>query len=125
MKELDDLGKKRLNSELKNLAEVVNFQLTSDRLFVESTMPIELLSEKIENLIESPIVLKGVGDIKESGVVELMSSNNRKPVQGIVRLVQTDLNVSLVDGTIDDLDAESNYKLTFYENGDLSNEFHK
>lgn len=128
IKDLSEASIKSLEKALASLNGVHkhDYNKTKNTLYVEANIATSVLHEHIEKATNSLVVLKGIGNLMDSGVAEINSEEHRDhhPIRGVIRFVQIDFDNCAIDGTVDGL-SPGDHALTIFENGDLSKGFGK
>ncbi|CAF0912518.1 unnamed protein product [Brachionus calyciflorus] len=121
LKEISNENVKKLNEKLSNLEGIKNYTLdvNNQRLNIETWLPLSCLHQILEEITNSEVSLTGMGNMTDAAVVQLV---NYSDIKGLIRLIQINENVCVIDGIIHGLDNGC-YELVIFENGDLTHAF--
>jgi len=127
-----DINDQQKVEQLRNLLtknegiNVIDINLDTKRLLVETTLQSTKIQNLIENSLNTGAVLLGSGGERSLGAaVSAISSstntNKDQPVHGLVRFIQIDENSCIIEGTIGGLNPGQEHGINIHEYGDISN----
>ncbi|XP_044263191.1 copper chaperone for superoxide dismutase [Tribolium madens] len=94
----------------------VNVDLEKGSVVVTSTLPTLQIQEKLESTGRKVVVRGYAGSSAGVAILDTGKGN----IQGVVRFVQVAPSSCIIDGTLDGLEPNTEYKLTVNECGDIS-----